>query len=262
MNEWLRTVPDPRCDRKVKHELTEILVCIIMGFLAGKTKLRGIVRWSQKHIGDLRKHMLFPNGVPSLSTISRVLSALDEDMVSLAITNWIGEILNTRGIHIAIDGKGLRAAARKIQDERTPYILNAIDTATRLVIAQLAIPEKSSEISAIPNLLDIIEIEGSIITIDAIGTNTAIMGKICKRGGNFVLQVKKNCPTLYEELMLLFDGLEKEQKEDPDAFNKKYGDNYSKAESHEKNRERYEYRKFRSYSEADGISIFQEERPM
>ena len=80
--------------------------------------------------------------MPSLSTISRVLSALDEDAVSLAITNWIGEILNTRGIHIAIDGKGLRGAARKIQEERTPYLLNAIDAATRLVIAQLAIPEK------------------------------------------------------------------------------------------------------------------------
>ena len=97
--EWLKTVPDPRCGKKVKHELAEVFICIIMGFLAGKTKLRRIVRWSQDHIDDLRKRMPFPDGAPSLSTISRVLSALDEEMVSLAITNWIGGIVNTRGRH-------------------------------------------------------------------------------------------------------------------------------------------------------------------
>lgn len=91
---------------------------------------------------ELRKYMPFPNGVPSVSTMSRILSKTDEDMVSLAITNWVGEIINTRGIHIAIDRKGLRAATRKVRDERTPYILNAIDTASGLVIGQLAIQEK------------------------------------------------------------------------------------------------------------------------
>jgi len=101
--------------------MAEIFVCILMGLLAGKTKLR----------------------VPSVSTMSRMLSAVDEDMVSLAIMNWIGEISNTRGIHIAIDGKGLRAAANKVRDERTPYILNALDVTTKLVIGQLAIHEKS-----------------------------------------------------------------------------------------------------------------------
>ena len=69
--------------------------------------------------------MPFPNGVPSLSTMSRTLAAVDAEMVSLALINWIGEIADTRGIHIAVDGKGLRAAAHKVRDERTPYILEA-----------------------------------------------------------------------------------------------------------------------------------------
>lgn len=86
-----------------------------MGLLAGKTKLRRIVRWSKRHLAELRRHMPFPSGVPSVSTMSRMLAAVDEEMVSLALINWIGEVLNTRGIHIAIDGKGLRAAARKVK---------------------------------------------------------------------------------------------------------------------------------------------------
>lgn len=89
--------------------------------------------------------MPFPNGVPSLSTMSRTFAAVDAEMVSLAIINGTGEISDIRGIHIAIDGKGLRVAAHKVRDERTSYILNAIDVASRLVIAQLAIKGKTNE---------------------------------------------------------------------------------------------------------------------
>lgn len=241
--------------------MAEIFVCVIMGFLAGNTKLRRIVRWSKRHVEELRGYMPFPNGIPSVSTMSRMLAAVDEDMVSLSIMNWVGEILNTRGIHIAIDGKGLRAAARKIRGERTPYILNAIDVASGLVIGQLAIKEKGSEMAAIPALLELIEMEGSTVTIDAIGTTEKIMDAVCKRGGDFVLQVKKNCPALYDELMKLFDGLEKDLESDREGFQNRYESCYSEIESSEKNRERNEYRKCQSYSDAEGLKAIQEERP-
>lgn len=182
-------------------------------------------------------------------------------MVSLAIINWTGEISSTRGIHIAIDGKGLRAAAHKVRDERTPYILNAIDAASRLVIAQLAIQEKTNEAATIPALMDLIEIEGSVVTIDAAGATQNIMDAVCDNGGDFVLQVKKNCPALYGELTALFDGLAEEQETDGEAFQNRYGDSYSEAKTSEKNRERYEYRECQSYSKADGIRALQEERP-
>ena len=210
---------------------------------------------------ELRKYMPFPNGVPSVSTMSRMLAAVDEDMVSLAIMNWIGEICNTRGIHIAIDGKGLRAAAHKVREERTPYILNAIDVASKLVIGQLAIREKTNEMAAIPALVEMIEMEGSTITIDAIGATENIMNAIRNNGGEFVLQVKRNCPALYAELMELFDGLSKDRETDEEEFQNKYGDHYSEIMTTEKNRERYEYRKYQSYSDKDGIKAIQEERP-
>ena len=202
--------------------------------------------------------MPFPNGVPSVPTMSRVLAAVDEEMVSLALINWIGEAFHTRGIHIAIDGKGLRAAARKVRDEKTPYILNAIDVASRLVVGQLVIREKTNEMTAIPGLVELLEIEGSTITIDAIGATENIMNAIHDNGGEFVLQVKKNCPELYAELMSLFEGLSEDRKKDPEEFQDKYGKYYSETQTMEKNRERYEYRTSQSYSSPGGI---QERRP-
>ena len=196
---------------------------------------------------------MFPNGVPSVSTMSRMLAAVDEEMVSLALINWIGEIFNTRGIHIAIDGKGLRAAARKVRDEKTPYILNAIDVASKLVIGQLVIHGKTNEKTAIPELVELLEIEGSTITIDAIGATENIMNAIHDNGGEFVLQVKKNCPELYEELMRLFEGLSEDKENAPEEFKEKYGKYYSETRTTEKNRERYEYRTSQSYSNPGGI---------
>lgn len=258
MIDWLRDIPDPRSSRSKPHELAEIFICIIMGLLAGKTKLRRIVRWGRRHLAELQRHMPFPNGVPSVSTISRMLAAVDEEMVSLALINWIGEVFNTRGIHIAIDGKGLRAAARKVRDEKTPYILNAIDTASKLVVGQLVIHGKANEMTAIPELVELLEIEGSTITIDAIGATENIMNAIHGNGGEFVLQVKKNCPELYAELMGLFEGLSKDRENNPEEFQDRYGSCYSEAKTTEKNRERYEYRTIQSYSDPGGI---QESRP-
>lgn len=209
-------------------------------------------------MAELQRHIPFPNGVPSVSTMSRMLAAVDEEMVALALTNWIGEIYNTRGIHVAIDGKGLRAAARKVRDEKTPYILNAIDVASKLVIGQLVIHRKANEMTAIPELVELLEIEGSTITIDAIGATENIMNAIHDNGGEFVLQVKKNCPELYAELMGLFEGLSEDRENDPKEFWNKYRNDYSEAETTEKNRERYEYRTVQSYSDPGGI---QEGRP-
>ena len=197
--------------------------------------------------------MAFPNEVPSVSTMSRVLAAVDEEMVSLALINWIGEIFNTRGIHIAIDGKGLRAAARKIRDERTPYILNAIDAASKLVIGQLVIQEKTNEMTAIPELVKLLEIEGSTITIDAIGATETIMNTIRDNGGDFVLQVKKNCPELYEELMRLFEGQARDGEEGVKELGGHDDKDYSESKTMEKNRERYEYRTSQAYRDPGGI---------
>lgn len=232
-----------------------------MGLLNGRTNLHRIHRWCKRHIKSLKRYMPFENGIPSVSTMSRMLSAVDEELVACAIMNWIGEIFDTRGRHLAIDGKGLRAATKRLENGRTPYILNAIDVVTGLLVGQLAISEKTNEIATIPKLVELINIEGSLITIDAIGTTKEIMTAICEGGGNFLLQVKRNCPVLYEELEALFLDLEKEEAKDKEGFFQKFGDVYDKAKSFEKNRERYEYRECQIFNDPSGIKAFQEERP-
>ena len=261
LSEWLKNIPDPRSKRKKPHELSEILICIIIGFLHGKTKLRRIYRWCKGHINELRQYMPLPSGIPSVPTMSRILSNIDEGLVAAAVMNWICQAVDTRGKHIAIDGKGLRAAASKINGDRTPYILNAIDVATRLVIGQLAIREKTNEMTAIPELVEMLEIEGSTVTIDAIGTTGAIMDAIDEKDGYYLLQVKKNCPLLYDELMDLFDDLKSLKEKDRDEFGKVSGKTYSEHKTTEKNRERYEHRKTEYYDGKEWIDHFQEERP-
>lgn len=96
-----------------------------------------------------------------------------------------------------IDGKALRAATEKIKDKKTPYILNAMDAATNLVIAQAAIPETTNEMTAIPKLLEILDITGSTVTIDAIGATEAILRMTEGKDGYFIQQIKKNCPATY-----------------------------------------------------------------
>lgn len=240
--------------------MAEILACVVMGFLNGKTKLRRIYRWCKLHDNDLKKYMPFPNGIPSVSTMSRILAAVDEELLSIALINWIGEIVDTRGTHVAIDGKGLRAAARKVRDQRTPYIVNALEVSTKIVVGQLAIPEKTNE-AAIPDLLSTLDIGGSTMTIDAIGATERIMTEIHDNGADFLLQVKGNCPELFKEINALFDGLSKEKSADEKDFKKKNQDKYSEARTSEKNRDRYEYRDLLAFHDPAGLGGIREERP-
>ena len=233
----------------------------MLGYLNGKTKLRRIRRWCKKHLDDLRKYHPFKNGIPSLATFSRALAIVDEELISITIANWIGEIVNIRGKHLALDGKGLRAAANKMSDQRTPYILNALDVATKLVVGQLAILEKTNEMTAIPELVSMLETEGSLITVDAIGATERIMNAIHNNGADFLLQVKGNCPELFGEIKSLFGGLSEDRENDAEKFEKEYGEKYSEAKTWEKNRERYENRHYQAFNDPDGLGGVTEIRP-
>lgn len=259
--EYLGEMPDPRCARKHKHSHVEILLLIVLGFLAGKTSLRRIVKWAKRNQKKLKKYLELENGIPSLSTFSRITSIIDEELLSVAFTDWIGSILSTKGIHIVIDGKALRAAAEKIKDKKAPYILNALDAATNLVIAQISIPEKTNEITAIPKLLEILDITGSTVTIDAIGATEAILSMIEEKGGYFVQQIKKNCPATYQEIQNVFGDIGKEKEADPEKFEKENQGRYSEYSSCEKNRERVEYREMKCYTKDDAIGKIRKELP-
>ena len=190
----MKAVPDPRCGRETKHDHAEVLVCLIVGFLVGRTTIRRSLKWCKKHLEELREYLPLKNGIASPSTACRILSRLDEELFALEFMEWIGEIVSTEGIHISIDGKALRASMEKVKDFRAPMVLNAVDAATGLVLAQMPIQNKDCEIRAIPELLKLLDIKGSTVTTDAIGTQTQIMEQILSQEGHFVLMVKKNQP--------------------------------------------------------------------
>lgn len=227
----MRLIPDPRCDRKKKHDYAEIIVCLIAAYLAGRTSLRRALRWCKSHMNLLQENLSLSGGIPSLATVSRMLSSIDEDDFCNAFMQWMTELLRTNGEHIIIDGKALRGGTERIKDGNTPYILNAIEATTNLVVAQLAIDTKENEQAAIPRLLDLLSLKDSLVTIDAAGTTTDIIQKIVSKGAHYLLTIKKNQPITYDEIMAYFNShiiLPENQ--------------YQKSE---KNRERMEYRKIK-----------------
>lgn len=263
----MRMVPDPRCKWKKKHDMAEVLTCLVAGYVTGHTTLRRCLAWCARHQKWLKKMGLgLQNGIASIATVSRMLSGMDEELFLFAFMEWIGEILDTKGLHLAIDGKAVRAAASKVRGMKAPMLLNAVDTATGLVLAQLPIQDKECEITKIPELLKLLDIRGSVITTDAIGTQTSIMEQIRGQGGHFLLMVKKNQPLSYEEIVRQFGELEKDRERvrKEGAYRSQYPElmeKYDEAASFEKNRDRYEYRKYQACSHPDIVSRTRKEWP-
>ena len=262
----MRAVPDPRCGRKTKHDHAEVLVCLACGFLAGRTTIRRSLRWCKKHLEELREYLPLKNGIASPSTACRLLSGIDEEVFALEFMEWIGEIVCTKGIHIAIDGKALRAAMEKVKDFRAPMVLNALDVATGLVLAQIPIQNKECEIKAIPEMLKLLDIQGSTITTDAIGTQTQIMEQILSQEGHFVLMIKKNQPQSYDEIVKYFGEMsedDKKMKEDKNYRPRypKMQEKYEEISQQERNRDRQEYRWYSVCTESRLLTKTQKEWP-
>ncbi len=211
--------------------------------------MRRSLHWCRNHLEELRKDMCLKYGIASPSTVSRLLSGIDEEMFLYIFMEWIGEIVQTKGRHIAIDGKALCGSAEKVKGIRAPMLLNAVDAETGLVLSQMPIMEKTNEITAIPELLKLFNLCGSVITTDSIGTQTDIMAKIREQGGHFVFVVKRNQPQAYDEIRKYMG----EAMEDYALQGKNDGQakmrhpeimaSYDEYYKFEKNRDRHEYRR-------------------
>ena len=198
-------------------------------------------------------------GIASPSTSSRMLSGIDEELALCAFMEWIGEIVDSKNTHLAIDGKALCGATEKTKCAATPMILNVVETVRGLLLAQLPVDSKTNEIAVIPELLKLLDISGSIITIDAIGTQTAIMDQIHEQEGHFVLTVKKNQPEAYEEIHTFMDKLEaetakKKKGETTDPVMREYLEKYEEISQMEKNRDRNEYRTCQICKDASNLT--------
>ena len=261
----MRMVIDPRCGRKTKHDHAEILTYLAAGYLAGRDSVRRCLQWCRNHIDFLRQHLELKNGNASPATVSRILGNIDEETFCLAFIEWMTGMLNTKGINIAIDGKALRGSTEKIRNRKTPYILNVIDTATALVIAQLPIAEKENEITAIPKLLKLLNIQESLVTIDAIGTVQSVIDTINEKEADYLLTVKKGNPLTYQETKEMFAELGKENERitahpDQTVTYEKQMDSYDVFKTIEKNRSRMEYRTMQICHNTDLITLCKKQK--
>lgn len=263
----MKAVEDPRSPRAKKHELAEVLTCIVAGYVTGHTTIRRCLGWCRRREGWFRKRgLVLKNGIASLSTVSRLLTGIDEELFLCVFIEWIGEIVQTRGAHLAVDGKAIKAAAAKVKGERAPMLLNVVEAATGLVLAHLPIPDKESEITSIPELLKYLDIRESIITTDALGTQTSVMEQIIRQGGHFVMMVKKNQPNSYDEIVRQFEAIKEDRERmarDPSyrSLYPEWHEKYDEAVQFEKNRDRYEHREYRIVNDPSCVSKTRKEWP-
>ena len=197
---------DPRNEKGRIYPLLDIIMLAIYGVLCGFTDFTNMAYYLKKRESELTEKLELEAGVPSHDVFSDVFRVLDVVKFMEVFVEWIRYIVNQKGgSHIAIDGKAVKAATKKALKGNIPYVVSAFMCECGLSIGQKEVGDKTNEITEIPKLLDLIDITGCTITIDAIGTQKAIMDKITQKQGHYCLQVKMNQRAAYEGIKLYFD---------------------------------------------------------
>jgi predicted transposase YbfD/YdcC len=201
------SLEDPRIERTKLHQLLDIIVIAICAIICGADDWVEVALFGNAKLAWLRTFLALPNGIPSHDTFGRVFARLNPEQFQQCFLAWIQAVSAvTHGQVIAIDGKVLRGSCNRVLGKAGIDMVSAWATANHLVLGQVKVDDKSNEITAIPKLLQVLEIAGCIVTIDAIGCQTAIAQAIVDLEADYVLVVKENQGHLYEDIQALFDG--------------------------------------------------------
>lgn len=207
---------DPRDIRGKKHELINILIMTIYGILCGYTDFTNLADFLKVHEIYFTNLLNLENGTPSHDTLSKVFATIDSKKFLEIFIGWMKEIIKNNGLHLSIDGKAVKSARDAINGGNTPYIVSAFLSDIGLSVGQVKVDDKSNEITAIPELINLLDIENKIITIDAIGTQEDICNLITskEKKGDFILKVKDNQKDLKDDIQTYFNlGLKRDDTE-------------------------------------------------
>nr|BCN20488.1 putative transposase [Vibrio cholerae] len=186
-------IKDYRQESKVEHKLSDIILLTICGVLSGHDGWDGIIDFGNARLDLLKRYGHFEAGIPSADTLSRVMSMINPVALQRSFIAWMKDCHTlTDGEVIAIDGKTLRGSYDRSKGKGTIHMVNAFATANRMSIGQLKVDSKSNEITAIPKLLDLLDVKGCLITIDAMGCQKKIAQKILDKEADYLLAVKGN----------------------------------------------------------------------
>ena len=204
--EHFETVEDPRIERSKEHLLIDILTIAILAVICGANGWVGIETYGKAKYKWLKKFLALPNGIPSHDTFARVFARLNPEQLQESFLSWVSAVSRvSEGEVIAIDGKTVRRSYDEGKNKGAIHMVSAWASQNRLVLGQRKVNDKSNEITAIPELLKVLDINGCIVTIDAMGTQKAIAEQIVAQGGDYVLALKGNQGNLFEDVQQIFE---------------------------------------------------------
>src|SRR6202162_460598 len=194
-----RGLQDPRVTGRSRHLLVDIIVMAICGVIANCDDWPDLALFARQREAWFKRFLKLPHGVPSHDTFERVFAALDPHAFECRCLAWLRDVSPVVGAgHIAIDGKPLRGSAGAPRGAL--HLVSAWSTEANLTLGQVAVDGKSNEITAIPKLLEVLDIKGALVTLDAMGCQKEIARKIVAGGGDYVLTVKQNQERLMEDI--------------------------------------------------------------
>ena len=199
------SIKDPRTGPAVRHKLLDILVIAILATISGADSWVGVAAYGQAKKTWLKTLLELPSGIPSHDTFGRVFAMIDPDAFTRHFADWTQAMAAmAKGQVIAIDGKSVRRSHDRGRQQPPLHVVSAWASENRLVVGQVAVETKSNEITAIPQLLTLLQLEGTTVTIDAMGCQREIARQIRDQGAEYVLMLKGNQPNLLQRAETLF----------------------------------------------------------
>lgn len=203
--EKLQAIPDPRRhNENLKHSLVDLIILGLCGVMAGGEDFVEIAKWGKVNEPFLRTFLELPHGIASHDTFTRVFALLSPETVQGVVVPWLVERRGEPGPYVHLDGKTLRGTRCQQRKLKALHVVSAWAGHSGITLGQVAVAAKSNEITALPELLKLLDLHEKIVTIDAMGCQRAIAETIIEGGGDYILAVKDNQPTLHAELQDAF----------------------------------------------------------
>jgi len=211
ISNYLSGIKDFRMEKKCSHKLSDILFIGLLTFLSSGEDYEDMVLFGKTHHDFLKDYLSLPNSIPSHDTFRRVFSIMEADVLRKCLNDYGKDMIGLLSEkQICLDGKKLRGVSPASRGNSGFYIVNAWVAENRLCIGQKKVQDKSNEITAIPSLIEEIDITGAVVSIDAVGCQREIARQITGKGGHYLLSLKENQQELYDDAVCGFKACKSE----------------------------------------------------